>query len=228
MNSTYSITQKIIQAIERKPLGQPSVETCCLCGGNQTIENFHPRKKIFSGNFTDYSELKRPDSKLICDFCVLCLSSEFLPSPKGKRCGLRLYSFLTMNGQFRIIDLKEKEKILFDEKLLPPFILVLSSTGQKHISFKARESTSAAAFWVCTDFANVWFEREIWRPVYELANHFYQNKVTREELRTGNIPPWKFNKYNLNPADASQLKKHLQDLPYQLIITVLTKKETMS
>lgn len=219
-----SITRKIIESISGK---SPTIggNICALCGGEETVTEWYSTKKILSGNFTDYNQMVMKTSKVLCSFCKDALSDDFISSPKGSRCGIRLFSFLIEKNQFIKIDYSEKADYLFNYQFTPPFILVFSSTGQKHISFKALESNDPEAFWVCSDFGNIWFERRKWQPVFEIANNFFQNKVTRTELEQCSVAPWKYRKYNLDFRGIKKLVPHRNKEQYKLIISVLQKEK---
>ena len=221
-----SITQKIIEVIEKKQRKLLDDENmCALCGGTKTIGKWFDFNKNTSDNFTDFNEAKVKDSDKLCYFCKQTISDNFLDSPKGKKCGLRLYSFLVENNKFIKIDLKEKWFYLFEYNYKTPFILCFSETGKKHISFKAKESFNTKNFWVCTEYCNIWFERKKWYPVFQIANDLYQQKVTKKELLSYSISPWKFNKYNLNFKNLKKLKPYKNTEQYKLIISVLQKEE---
>jgi CRISPR type IV-associated protein Csf1 len=215
-------TQMIVSAITKKQRIETE-KTCCLCGGNKIISEWTKSKEVFSGNFTDYNYLKNKQSDILCDFCTFALSDKSMDSPKGKKCGLRLYSFLVENNDFTIINYDEKAYYLFEHAFNIPFILAFSSTGQKHISYKSVINYSSDIFTVSTDFMNIIFDRALWFQIYEIANNFYQNKCTKDELLNCSIPPWKFNKYDINFVDYQKLKRVQNTEQYKLIVSILIK-----
>jgi hypothetical protein len=212
----------IVSAITKQQ-GIENDKTCCLCGGNRIISEWTELKKVFSGNFTDYNQLKNKQSDVVCDFCTFALSDKSMDSPKGAKCGLRLFSFLVENNKFIRIDYTEKAYYLFEHFFNTPFILILSNTGQKHISYKSIINHDQNIFTVSTDFLNIVFDRALWFPVHEIANNFYQSKCTKDELLNCSIPPWKFNKYDLNFFDYQKLKRVQNTEQYKLIISTLIK-----
>jgi hypothetical protein len=218
-------TEFIVTAITQKP-GIDSDQTCCLCGGTRIMSEWRKAKEIFSGNFTDYNMLRYKQSDVLCDFCVFSLSDESLASPKGARCGLRLYSYLVENNQFIKIDFSEKPFYLFEHSFNPPFILVFSQSGKKHIAFKSLVSHNSALFYVCTDNLNIQFERSRWFDFYKIAKSFYENKCTKDELLAGTIPPWKFQKYSLSFSDYKKLQPVRHTEQFKLMVNSLYKIKT--
>lgn len=131
-----------------------------VCGGGaQTYQEWSSFKKTVSANFTDHNILFNRNSDTLCYFCKQCINNSYMDSPKGKKCGIRLYSFLIEDEKFKIIDLKGRECFIFDYIYNPPFILCISFAGQKHISFKAIESFNKDNFYICTENGNIYFER---------------------------------------------------------------------
>ena len=116
------ITKKIVEAIEQKIYDDNKNGLCCLCGNEKSFE-FKFRKDIISNSFTNQNLMKARHSQEVCGYCVKLLSGLYLDSPKGGRCGIRLYSFLIEENKFKIIQKSERESCLFDYEFKLPFIL---------------------------------------------------------------------------------------------------------
>lgn len=220
-----SITQRIIEAIEGKKQTVPG-EICAVCGGTETVEEWHLLKKVLSGNFTDFNLIADKRSNAICSFCVSCLSDLYMTNKNGKKCGLRWFSFLIENGSFYPIEREQRKEYLFDRVFEQPFILAFSeSMPPKHVSFKCVESNDPHRFWVCGENSNVFFDRTVWLPVYETANDCYAAGINKSELLSGKVAPWKFNKYVIDYSKLKALQKYRNTQQFELIVSILKREE---
>jgi hypothetical protein len=220
-NKTY-ISKLIIESIEQKKYKDIINNNCCICG-IEKANYFENRNKVLSTSFTDYSFMVNKDSQYICDYCQKLLNNNYLNSPKGKTCGLRLYSFLIENNNFYIIDMKQKIDYLFNYKFKIPFLLCFSKTGKKHIFLKSKLSYNYDKFWVCTEENNIYFERNKYLQIYQIVNNFFQLGVSKNELKTCIIDPKKINKFKLNLNDLIIIKKYKNNQCYELIIDCLIR-----
>ncbi|HEY0087612.1 MAG TPA: hypothetical protein VGB37_02145 [Candidatus Lokiarchaeia archaeon] len=221
------ITKNIVEAIEQKQYIDDIENECCLCGIKKAFK-FKKRNKILSASFTDFNFMKNRDSQFICGYCEKLLSDDYLDSPKGKRCGIRLYSFLIENNKFKIIDRKEKESYLFNYEFQLPYILCYSDSGQKHISWKANYGFSNNNITINTENGQINFDREKYKNIYLLAKKLYLNKITKDELRECNLVPKKIKKLideNItNFNEIFLLKKYKNNVCYNFIIDCLYKE----
>ena len=220
-----NISKIIVEAIEQKKYKDiDNGLRCCLCGCTES-QSMKLRKDILSKSFNGYVDMKNRVSEYICNYCETLLNDNYMKSPKGNRCGLRLYSFIVENNQFKIIDMRQKIYYLFEHEFKLPFLLCFSATGKKHIFYKSKLSYGINTFFVCTEDNNIFFDRHKYKYIYEKINKFFQLGVTKDELKTCIIDPKKINKYQLNFNDIYLIKKYKNDQCYQLIIDCLMKEK---
>jgi CRISPR type IV-associated protein Csf1 len=220
------ISKKIVESIEQKKYEDNIANSCCLCGVDKAFK-FEKRNKILSQSFTDFNFMKNRDSQFVCGYCEKLLSDNYMESPKGKRCGIRLYSFLVEKNKFKIIDKKEKEDYLFDYQFQIPYILCLSDSGQKHISWKAKEGNSNDTLIINTENEVLYFNRKKYKEVYLLVKKLYNNKISKEELLNCNLDPKKIKRLIDNSISSFNeifyIKKFKDDNCYNFIINCLYK-----
>lgn len=221
------ISKLIVEAIEQKKHDDKIENQCCLCGIKKAFK-FEKRDKIISHSFTDYNYMKNKDSQFICGYCKKLLDDNYLDSPKGKRCGIRLYSFLIENNKFKIIDRKEKENYLFNHEFQIPYIICYSNTGQKHISWKAKIGYSNEIIIFNTENGQISFDRKKYLDVYFVVKKLYNNGISKDELLKCNLIPKRIQKLinnNIsNFQEISYIKKFKNDINYEFIISCLQKE----
>lgn len=218
------LSKIIVEAIEQKKYKDDIKKTCCICGIKKAFK-YEIRKKILSTSFTDYNYMKYRISNYICGYCEKLLSNKYLDSPTGKKCGLRLYSYIIQNNNFSIIDMKNKIKYLFDVKYQNNFLLCFSKSGKKHIFYKAKLSYDNNTFFVCTEDYNIIFDRKKYKKIFEISNELFQKGITKNELLACVIDPKKIYTYKIDYDKIIQLKKHKHDRCYELIIDCLYKNK---
>jgi len=218
------ISKFIVNAIEQKKDIDLISGECCFCGKIES-EKFHEKNKILSKSFTEYNYMKNKNCEFVCEYCRKLLNNNYLDSPKGKKCGLRLYSFLIENNKFEIINYDKKIYYLFDHFFKLPFLLCFTSLGKKHIFYKAKFSYSKNIFFVCTEEGNIYFERDKYKEIYKIVNRLYQLGVSKDELKNCIIDPKKINKYAVTFNDLIIIKKYKNNSCYELIINCLIKDE---
>ena len=220
------ISKIIIEAIEQKKYDDSFENSCCLCGIKKSFK-YENRKKILSASFTDYNLMKDRDSQFICGYCEKLLSDNYMDSPKGKKCGVRLYSFLVENGKFKIVDKSEREKYLFEYQFRIPYILCLSNSGQKHISWKSQQGFSNDIIIINTEEGIIRFERKKYFDIYSIVKKLYENKISKDELKGCNLNPKKIKKLIDDKItdfnELFNLKRFKNDINYNLVVDYLYK-----
>jgi CRISPR type IV-associated protein Csf1 len=219
-----NISKIIVQAIENKKYDDVIEDKCCLCG-IEKANKFENKKNILSKSFTDYNRMKYRCSEKICNYCIKLLNDDYMESPKGKRCGLRLYSYIVENNKFKIIDMSEKINYLFNYQFKIPFLLCFSKTGKKHIFYKAKLSYSKNNFWVCTEENNILFEREKYIEIYNIVNNLFQLGISKDELKSCIINIKKIYKFNIDFNNIIKIKKYKDNQCYELIIDCLVREK---
>lgn len=221
-----TISKLIVEAIEQKKYDDLVYNEigCLICNTNYANKFFN-KKKVLSSNFTDMNMLQNKGSNYICNHCQKLLSGNYLDSPTGKKCGLRLYSFLIEKNKFEIIDKKEKIGYLFNYQFKPPFLLCFSKTGQKHIFYKAKMSNNNNQFYVCMEESNILFNRNNLRKIYLIVNKLFQLGVKKDDLLNCCLSPKQIDKYKISFRELSEIKKYKNDQCYELIIDCLIKEK---
>lgn len=221
-----NISKMIIESIEQKEYDDYLSGDCCLCGNKKSFK-YENRNKILSTSFTDFNVMKNRDSQFICGYCEKLLDDRYMESPKGKRCGIRLYSFFIENKKFKIIQKSEKEKYLFDYQFNLPYILCLSDSGQKHISWKSKEGQGNRVITINTENGLLIFDRDKYITVYTIIKKLFENGISKEELVCCNLIPKKIQKIIDNNISSFQeiifIKRFKNDNCYNFIINCLYK-----
>jgi len=224
MSITKFIVQNIVTEKDKEVIQTNNV--CMICWGSETNNReFIYKKKMLSANFNDINEFERKDNDMICWYCQFCLEWHAMDSPKGKRCGLRLYSFYADKDNFEIIDRSKREYFLFEKKYKWDFVLAFSETWQKHISFKSVYSNDTNTFNVCTDTrGTILFERNKWDVIYKRAKELYEFWLPKKSLLWDIDPRW-MKKLWLTFKDITTIKANSNNMAYELIINSLYHKK---
>lgn len=216
----------IIEAIENRQYEDIIKNECCLCGITKAYK-FKDRKEILSKSFTDYNLMRAKNSKSICGYCEKLVKDDYMESPKGKTCGIRLYSFLIENNKFEIIEKKDKEKYLFDYEFNIPYVICFTNTGQKHISWKSIIGKANNIIPINTESGTIYLERKKYKDIYIIIKNLYANKVSKEELRQCNIIPKNMSKMIENKkssfSEIINIKKYKNDTIYEFLVECLYK-----
>jgi hypothetical protein len=206
-------TQLIIESMNGKAETISDGNTCCLCGGDKTVEKWLDRKKVISSSFTDWNCMSDIDGQTICSFCVSCL---------GKELGLRNHSFVADQNGFKFIKHQEKWHYLWDYEPAPPYILAFTTTHKKHISFKA-----AIAYEImCIDYTIMinteneweWFDRKSLKKVKDIIQSLYDGGITKSELLDCSITRSWY-------PEIIDLKSYKDTIQYKLIVDCVQKTE---
>jgi hypothetical protein len=205
-------TQLIIEAINGKAETISDGNTCCLCGGGETVEKWFDRKKIISSSFTDWNCMSDIDGQTICSFCAACL---------GKELGLRNHSFVADQNGFKFIKHQEKWHYLWDYELAPPYILAFTTTHKKHISFKAATGHGELFYTkgkilVNTESEFLWFDRISLKLIKDMIQSLYDGGITKSELLDCSIT----RKWH---PELAYLKPYKDTIQYKLIVDCVQK-----
>lgn len=124
-------------------------EVCKMCG--KGIRKGVLQKDIIKSTFTDYQYL-RYDSRYLCPECCALIGRITLGD--NGLTWLRNFSFIATEDSFRVL---KREKLL--STLInppdPPFVLCITYSNKKHISFKSRIQLSNKVYSVFTDKGEV-------------------------------------------------------------------------
>lgn len=119
---------------------------CWLCGGDTDGAGW-PRDVWLRPTFTNHNEAQAPASDAVCQACVAMASKEVWESyvaahpeqglKTGHAMSWRFYSHaFTSSGHW--CPRRPDWRRLLTDPPAPPFLFVLSQSGQKHLIFKAR------------------------------------------------------------------------------------------
>lgn len=103
---------------ERKPA--EIVGKCSFCNKGINGEGYN-LKKVVSANFTDYNLLS--SDKYVCKECEFCTN-------------LYKYTYASSPDGFKLLNVREACKEI-QKPQKPPFIFVVSTSGKKHLFYKA-------------------------------------------------------------------------------------------
>lgn len=115
---------------------------CFFCGAPCAAQ--HPTAHFVKDSFTGRTEVRSPGSSWICNGCVLCLrESATCPMLDGTervvtKCAMRTWSWLVTKGKVCAGSKANLEcwRELCVKPPLPPFAIVLSDSGQKHLLYR--------------------------------------------------------------------------------------------
>ena len=146
MKATHFIGKHIDDSDIDKPMINGKI-TCKLCGG---ISNRGVTKMI-TDSFTDTAYFEHPQSDFLCFNCAKCLGK--ITTSEGKKTFFRNFSFLCTDNYIKIM----KREDLFDVLLsppTPPFILCVTFSNKKHMSFKASIQEDKKRYSATTDIGD--------------------------------------------------------------------------
>ena len=115
--------EKVIEYAD-PPLEDVKDRVCWLCGG-ETDGKGLPVKKAIKSKFTDHPFARAQGSSSVCSGCVFCLSAR----------ELRNYSILATDKLFH--PMRAEWRQILVSPPVPPFVMCLAVSGQKHLTFKA-------------------------------------------------------------------------------------------
>ena len=141
-------------------------DTCWLCGGSTDGVGW-VRDVWLTPTFTNHNEAQSPGSDSICQACVAMsikptweayVSAHPEQGLKtGHAMSWRSYSHVFAEGRHRCPRRPEWRSLLTSPPA-PPFLLVLSASGQKHLIFKARVGHDRSWFPLRWENEQIWIK----------------------------------------------------------------------
>lgn len=136
-------------------------QRCLFCGS--ACDGSETAKEWLKENFTAIDTLASPGSKAVCDGCTLAMggSVDGLIADNERRDGraaqCRLWSWIispakTLAGSKKMLA-KLREACLFPPE--PPYAIVMTDGGQRHLLYLAKVCESSDIATVCFDGANI-------------------------------------------------------------------------
>jgi CRISPR type IV-associated protein Csf1 len=146
---------------------------CWLCGGEINGKGQSINKAI-KNTFMDYDRAMMRDSNSICQGCSFCLS----------KSSLRNYSILVTGDYLKHPGRNEWREILFDPPE-PPFLAILSVSGQKWLHFKSEIAEDIDFFPIMLEEMPVTIDRKLLRKILNIFEILYSNGFSKTEIETG-------------------------------------------
>lgn len=202
------ITYEDAEAIDIKD------ELCWLCGqptGGQGV----PTKKAIKPTFTNSDMALAPESKSVCINCAFCLS----------QASLRFYSILATEDGMAHPGRAEIRDLLVNPPM-PPFVLTIAVSGQKHLTFRADVAHNREQFPVQFEEMQAIVQpgqlARILEPVEKLYTVF-----SKEEITTGRYSQGRMRQMGL--GEFQQLESKIADRRgsrlFELAVFVAQKQE---
>lgn len=168
-------------------------EHCWLCGGSTNGRGWR-REDWLKPTFTNHNQARRLDSDAVCEWCVAMSSKEpwetyvrahpAMGLKTGHAVSWRFYSHVFTEHGHRCPTRPEWPGILM-EPPAPPFLLVLTTSGQKHLIFRSRVSHDRESYWLQFEEDALLLQRDCMRSCIETIEDALRHGVMRSEIESG-------------------------------------------
>lgn len=179
------------------PAKPAAASTCWLCGGDTGGEGW-PLRAAIKPTFTNHNQARDNTSDAVCQPCVAMQDKgtweayvKAHPDMKlktGHAMSWRCYSHLFHLGGHECPDRKRHRAILLDPPE-PPFLLVIATSGQKHLIFRSQIAYSREHFPVQLEEETVFIQREMFRRLLLDFESGLNAGIGRDDLLTGKYHP---------------------------------------
>lgn len=207
----------IINCLEKKP--------CCLC----KIEDYPvlPRKGNLSSGFMDARYVD--DSECICIYCLACIGFN-----QGRSDWLRTTSFIANRDS--LIRLKRDDLWGYlSNPPKPPFVMAVTYSHKKHLSYKAVINLTTRIFNVRTDNSNIEIVREDDRKLMDTIQNWYtvcEDKkteptwFTKDEILNGTKNMKKIERYGVKKfiSESNIIEPYRRTAKLELFTHCVNKK----
>lgn len=148
---------------------------CKMCGC-KTEHGFDSKDYIKDTRFTNFDELKRIESDIICEHCAACM----------KETKLRRSGYIADQEQLIFLKKNDIENYVFNLKdiVKGDFVFCVTESFKKHTSFKAVVNKSTDRFTITHENYKFVFDVPRMKKVYDVLNALYLY-FSKEELLTG-------------------------------------------
>lgn len=148
---------------------------CKMCG-RKTEHGFPAKDYIKDTRFTNFDELKRISSDIICEYCAACM----------KETKLRRSAYIADEEQLIFLKKNDIENYVFNLKdiVKGDFVFCVTESFKKHTSFKAVVNKSTDRFTITHENYKFVFDARKMKKVYDVMNALYLY-FSKEELLTG-------------------------------------------
>ena len=197
------VTEFISQHLDKNLVEKPEIKgecKCKMCGAKSDSGI----SDMITKTFTDYAFLQFPAEKLVCKNCAACLGKVISPH-NGKPTFFRNFSFLATEDSLKLL----KRDDIMNIMLNPPhgqFVLAVTYSNKKHISFKSRIQSDRDRFIVFTDTGEVPILRDklqrivsVLQPLYTICKDTKQTPTwfSKTDILTGCRNNKKIEEYGL-------------------------------
>jgi hypothetical protein len=201
-----SVTQKIWYDFLQMTDIEPPVENkskdknCWLCGGSVNNKSWAVKDAI-TNTFTDVGLISENSSNSVCCACVALMKKEswekackkhgyspYFPLKENKKpcmSNWMFYSHVFTSGKWLMPSRSEIEKILLNPPE-PPFSIVITVSGKKHLIFRSKISYSKSDFFVQFEEQSISVNLKKFKDVHDIVKYAYENGVSKESLLSGN------------------------------------------
>ena len=172
-------------------------DRCWLCGGFTNGVGWR-REDWIKPTFTNHNEACCLDSDAICQACVAMSSKEpweqyVAAHPEmglktGHAMSWRFYSHVFSHVGHRC-PTKPEWRMLLVEPPEPPFLCVISTSGQKHLIFRARVSHSRDRYWLRFEDQLLYVDRRSIAQRIALVEQALAAGMVRVEIESGQYRP---------------------------------------
>lgn len=159
---------------------------CWLCGGKTKGQGLSTNTAI-KKTFMDYDRAKNHSSNNICAGCAFCL----------KHRSLRNYSILATKDRLHHPGRNEWREILFNPPE-PPFVAIITLSGQKHLHFKGQIAESQDFYPVLLEETEVIIDQVELARILNTVEFLYSNGFTKTEIETGNYKQHRILDFGIN------------------------------
>lgn len=200
--------RSVTQFVWSECLGMPvykadkagSDESCWLCGGDTDGEG-HSIKSIIGAAFTDTTIARNNNSKTVCYQCAALMKKDawvvacekfnlppHFPVKDDKKPFLSNWMF--SSHVFSVGKWERPERNEVRSHLLnppkPPFVMVFSLVGKKHVIFKSEINTNNDVFFVNVDENKILVDRVVFETILKEFEYAYNMGFSKDSLVTGN------------------------------------------
>lgn len=142
--------------------------TCKICGKSQ--KSGCKTNDVVSGNFTDYAMV----GDWICEECSHLFSLYF-------------YSYIVENGEIQVFNVREASGVIL-RKHKPPFKLIVTKSGKKHLFYRCPENLSDETFAVQLENETIFTTHERQTELFDFVECMMTIGASKMALAEGSIP----------------------------------------
>jgi hypothetical protein len=209
---------KHIEKLEVKIHDFHTLTLCAMTG--KVITEGCLKKDVIGVNFTDKAYLRYP-SPYVSVAVAKCILGRV-----GNDNGLRNYSFYATDTALTLLKREDIMSLIFSEKATP-FILGVTFSNKKHISFKGTPQYDSNLFRIYTDVNECVCDIEKVRPLVAVMQKWY---TVLPEKRNTEAQPTYFTKANISGETSpnhTQIQAYGEDQYFTDIETLSKSRNTL-